>query len=326
MTGARVLPLRTAERFEEGLLRGLRLRPKSVPSSYLYDDEGSRLFRRIMQLPDYYLSRAELEILTGRAPELAAALTNRSVVVADLGAGDGSKTRVLLDALAGSCGELVYAPIDLSRGALAELGGEHLQHAPEIPLHPLCADFASGLLEVRRSYPGFTRLALLLGSNIGNFTRNGALALLGALSRSLGVGDLLLVGFDLLKDPEVLRRAYDDDQGLTAQFNLNVLLRMNRELGADFDVAAFRHYACFDPIGHAMESYLISTRDQAVTIGRESIRFFAWESLKTEISCKYREADVRSLARDAGLTPVAWFYDSERRFVDTLFRVEAESG
>jgi uncharacterized SAM-dependent methyltransferase len=192
-----------------------------------------------------------------------------------------------------------------------------------VTVQPLVASFEAGLREAGQRYPGHTRLALLLGSNIGNFPQPEALALLLDLQRALRRGDHLLIGFDLLKDPEVLQRAYADDQGVTAAFNLNLLERMNRELGADFDVAAFRHYARYDPGKQAMESYLLSTRDQLVRIGPECIGFSAWEAMQTEVSCKYRETDVLYLARSSGFTPVAWYYDGQRRFLDVLLRVVA---
>src|SRR5688572_24457929 len=171
MMEARVLPSASAPEVDltERVLAGLRQRPKRVPSSYFYDDEGSRLFRRIMQLPGYYLSRAELEILQAAAPRLAGTFAGQNLVVADLGAGDGSKTRVLLRALAGACRDICYAPIDISPGALGALERAHGPELSRVTLEPLVASFEAGLYEVGCRYPGHTRLALLLGSNIGNF-------------------------------------------------------------------------------------------------------------------------------------------------------------
>lgn len=331
MMGARILETFTAtsalaDGLEQRVLAGLRRRPKCLPCSYLYDDEGSRLFRLISELPEYYLGRAEREILEQAGPRLAGTLAGHSLLVADLGAGDGSKSRLVLRALHATCRELRYAPIDISTGALAELERLHRVELPEVALEPLATDFDTGLFEIGRRYPGWTRLALFLGSNIGNFPQDEALALMMGFRRSLQRGDYLLVGFDLLKDPEVLQRAYDDPQGVTAEFNLNLLRRMNRELGADFDVGAFRHYARFDPARQAMESYLLSTRDQLVRIGPECIGFSAWEPVLTEVSCKYRETDVLALARSAGFMPVAWYYDGERRFLDALLRADSLAG
>ena len=319
----RAPPITPPVPLREVVLAGLRQRPKRLPSSFFYDDEGSRLFRRIMELPGYYLSRAELEILTTAAPRLAGAFAGRSLVVADLGAGDGSKTRVLLQALAGVCPELCYAPIDISMGALDELGRQRGPELSGVELDPLVMTFEAGLREVGLRHPGHTRLGLLLGSNIGNFTHSEALLLLAELHRALRRGDHLLIGFDLLKDPELLQRAYADDEGVTAAFNLNLLARMNRELGADFDAGAFRHFARYDPGKQAMESFLLSTRDQLVRIGPECIGFSAWEAMQTEISCKYRETDVLYLARNSGFTPVGWYYDGQRRFLDVLLRADS---
>lgn len=303
------------------VMSGLRGRPKRLPSSYFYDEVGSRLFQRIMALPEYYVARAEAEILTEHAARIAGACGHRPLVLVDLGAGDGTKTRVLFDALVAACGDVRYMPVDVCAEALAELTTAHRRHHPRVPVTPFVGDYEEGLEAAGERFGGHTRLALFLGSNIGNLPPDDAAALLATWRRALRPGDRLLVGFDLLKDPDVLRAAYDDSEGVTEAFNLNLLTRMNRELGADFDLASFRHYAHLDPRRNAMESYLVSTRDQLVRVGGECIGFAAWEAVQTEVSCKYREADVVALARGAGLSPVGWHYDSRGWFLDALFRV-----
>jgi len=306
----------------EKVLAGLRRRPKQLPSAYFYDEEGSRLFRRIMALPEYYVTRAESEILTTHAVRIAAACASRRVTLVDLGAGDGTKTSVLLESLAVACTELVYAPVDICAEALTELEVAHARRHPQIPVASFVGDYAEGLAAVGKRFQDHVRVALFLGSNLGNLPPEEALALLGTWRRALRPGDLLLLGLDLMKDPELLQAAYDDAEGVTAAFNLNLLVRMNRELGADFDPSSFRHYARFDPRRNAMESYLVSTRDQLVRVGGECIGFAAWEAIQTEMSCKYRESDVEAFARTVGLSPVAWFYDSRRWFLDALLRAE----
>ncbi len=307
---------------DEKVLAGLRRRPKQLPSAYLYDEAGSRLFRRIMALPEYYVARVEAEILTEHAPRIAEACAGRRVALVDLGAGDGTKTSVLIDALAARCERLAYAPVDICAEALTELEAAHAARHPRVPVTSFAGDYAEGLAAVGERFHDHVRVALFLGSNIGNLPADEAAALLDTWRRVLRSGDYLLVGFDLVKDPVLLQAAYDDAQGVTAAFNLNLLVRMNRELGCDFDPACFRHYARFDPRRNAMESYIVSTRDQLVRVGDECIGFGAWEAIHTETSCKYREADVAAFARTAGLAPVGWFYDSRRWFLDALLRVD----
>lgn len=304
------------------VLEGLRRRPKELPSTYLYDEEGSRLFRRIMQLPEYYVARAEAEALHASAAHIATKCGGGRVVLVDLGAGDGSKTGILLDALAATCDEVAYAAVDICEQALGALRERHAARYPGIPVTSFAGDYAEGLAAVGERFPNHARLALFLGSSIGNLLPERAVALLATWRQALGPGQHLLVGFDLLKDPRLLQAAYDDSEGVTAAFNLNLLARMNRELASDFDGSLFRHHARFNPNRNAMESYLVSTRDQLVRVGSECIGFSAWEAIRTELSCKYREADVLTFARGAGFTTTGWYYDSRRWFLDALFRVD----
>lgn len=275
-----------------------------------------------MELPSYYLSRCEAEVLSRHATSIADQCGAEQLVVVDLGAGDGSKTRLLLDALSKTCAEVVYAPVDISADALETLGSGHRARYSALPFHPVVGDYATGIELVGKRYPNHRRLALFLGSNIGNLTHARAIALLRTWRASLRVGDLMLLGFDLVKDPEVLQRAYADPQGVTAAFNLNLLARMNRELGADFDLGAFRHFARFDAQRCAMESYLLSTRDQLVRVAGECIGFAAWEPIHTEISCKYRESDALAFARASGFSSLRCYYDENRYFLDALWRAE----
>lgn len=316
---------RDVEALKREVVEGLRRSPKRVSSSVLYDAEGSRLFQRIMGLPSYYLSRAEEEVLRVHARAMARRFSNERLSVVDLGAGDGSKTAILLRALGEVTSELVYAPVDVSRAALEGLERAHRERSPEIPLSLVEGDYTNGLAEVGERFPGHRRLALFLGSNIGNLEASDAARLLSTWRRALVPGDCLLLGFDLLKDPELLQRAYDDEQEITASFNMNLLQRLNRELGANFEPSAFRHLARYNPKLRAMESYLLSEREQDVTVAGERVHFAAWEAVQTEISCKYREEDVRAFAEQAGFRVSGWYYDSRRWFLDALFEV-AERG
>jgi dimethylhistidine N-methyltransferase len=313
------------EALARDVVAGLRRAPKRLSSSALYDAEGSRIFQRIMELPSYYLSRAEEEVFRTHAHSIASGFRGQRLSVVDLGAGDGSKTVLLLRALAEVAEEIVYLPVDVSRAALDDLEHAHRERLPEVAFSALEGDYLNGLAEAAARYPGHRRLALFLGSNIGNLEARDAVLLLSTWRRALCRGDQLLLGFDLLKDPEVLQRAYDDDEGVTAEFNRNLLRRLNRELDADFDVDAFRHLARYNPQIAAMESYLVSEREQQVQVAGERIHFMAWEAVQTEISCKYRELDVRTFAERAGFEPTGWYYDSRRWFLDALWRVDGAS-
>ncbi len=304
------------------VLAGLRRVPKRICSSALYDAEGSRIFQRIMELPSYYLSRAEEEVFRTHAHAIAHGFRGERVTVVDLGAGDGSKTVLLLRALSGVAKEVAYVPVDVSHAALEELERAHLERLPEMPFAAVEGDYLNGLAEAAERYPGRRRLALFLGSNIGNLEAFDAVNLLSTWRGALAPGDQLLLGFDLLKDPELLQRAYDDDEGITAEFNRNLLRRLNRELDADFDLDSFRHLARYNPQLGAMESYLVSERDQVVHVAGERVQFMAWEAIQTEVSCKYRERDVRSFAERSGFEPTGWYYDSRRWFLDALWRVD----
>lgn len=298
---------------------GLARSPKALPSVYFYDAAGSDLFSRIMELPEYYVTRVERAVLAQHAPSIVAAVRDAACDVIDLGAGDGIKTRILLEQLAG--GDVRYHPVDVSGRALEQACSSCARSWPTIPVLGVRADYIAGIAHLVRSAPWRTRLVLLLGSNIGNFTFEEAQAFFVRLHAALRPGDYLLCGFDLLKDPDVLQRAYDDASGVTARFNLNLLDRIARELDSDVDPAAFRHYARFAPVERAMESYLISTRQQSVRVGKLEYPFAAFEPIRTEISCKYHETDVRRFARRAGFIEVAHFQDERRWFLDALWRV-----
>ena len=300
---------------------GFARSPKSLPSVYFYDAAGSELFSRIMDLPEYYVTRVEREVLAQHAPAIVAAVRGTACDVIDLGAGDGLKTRILLEQLAG--GDVRYHPVDVSGRALEQACSACARSWPMIPVLGVRADYVAGISHLVRSAPRRTRLVLLLGSNIGNFTFEEAQAFFVRLRSVLRPGDYLLCGFDLLKDPDVMQRAYDDAAGVTARFNLNLLHRIASELGSDIDPTTFRHYARFAPVERAMESYLISMRQQRVRVGKLDYAFAAYEPIRTEISCKYHETDVRRFARRAGFDEVAHFHDQRRWFLDALWQVPA---
>ncbi len=310
-------------RFERDVHEGLGRTPKSLPSLYFYDERGSELFRRIMDLPEYYLTRAERSILESRGGEIAAPFARKPCDVVDLGAGDGAKTRILLHHLALARSNVRYVPIDVSEGALATVLDACALELPWLATAGIVAEYEAGIRWLSRSDAQRSRLVLFLGSNVGNLDDVRARGFFSSLYEALLPGDHVLVGFDLVKDVGVLHSAYDDTAGVTAEFNLNLLSRINRELGANFDVGAFRHYATFSPARRAMESYLLSRCRQTVRVARREYCFEAWEPIHTEISRKYYESDIHAFAEDAGFVPVGHFFDENELFVDALWRVES---
>ncbi|HEX3597481.1 MAG TPA: L-histidine N(alpha)-methyltransferase [Polyangiaceae bacterium] len=313
-------------RFERDVHDGLARVPKALPSLYFYDARGSDLFRRIMDLPEYYLTRAEREVLERHGRVIAELLAGRQCDVVDLGAGDGAKTRILLGHLARAGSDVRYLPVDVSDGALATVLDACAAELPWLPTEGVVAEYEAGIRWLSRRDANRSRLVLFLGSNVGNLDDVNARGFFSSLYEALLPGDHVLVGFDLVKDVRVMQPAYDDASGVTAEFNLNLLRRINRELGANFDENAFRHYATFSPSRRAMESYLLSCKAQKVRVGRREYAFEAWEPLHTEISRKYYESDVRGFAEDVGFVEVGHFFDERRLFVDALWRVGPAEG
>jgi L-histidine N-alpha-methyltransferase len=305
--------------FLSEVLAGLERRPRTLPSRWFYDARGSRLFQWITKLPDYYLTRVEREILARHGEELARPLAGRCVTVVDLGAGDGHKTRLVLDRLARVAAAVCYAPVDVSPAALDEAVRRVRVELPGVATAPRCATYAEALGQLSAE-PG-VKLVLFLGSSIGNLEPAEAGRFLARLRLALRPGDLCLVGFDLVKPLPLLARAYDDPQGVTRAFNLNLLARINRELGADFDLSGFQHRATWDPVRPAMESWLESTRRQRVRVGGRSFSFEPGERIHTEISCKYTAADVSAYAGAAGFAEVGRFADAAGWFADALWQV-----
>lgn len=302
-------------------LAGLSRRPRRLPSHLFYDDAGSRLFQWITRLPDYYPTRVEREILERSGAAVAAPFAGRAVTLVDLGAGDGHKTRIVVEHLARARARVTYAPVDVSRAALEAAADRMRDAGGGLRVAPVLARYGPGVRRAAALEPGAARLVLFLGSSIGNLEHAVARAFLRALRAALAPGDRVLVGFDLVKDLAVLRRAYDDPQGVTRAFNLNLLARLNRECGADFDPSGFRHVATYDPVRPAMESWLESARDQVVHLAGRALAFAAGERIHTEISCKYTREAVAALAAGAGFAEEAHLVDARGWFADALWTV-----
>jgi len=294
-----------ATEVEEGLLN----RPKTLPCKLFYDSAGSILFEEITRLPEYYLTRAELAILHASAAEIANA-AGSGITVVELGSGTAVKTCTLLHGISRRQMRVPYFPVDISPAALNLARQRVEEECFQVSVHPVIADFSEGFTFLRR-IPG-RKLVLYLGSSIGNFDPEPAVQMLSQIREQLSAGDSVLLGTDLVKSESVLVPAYDDAQGITAQFNKNILRRLNRELGADFDLEFFRHIAIWNPQQSRMEIYLQSLRPQIVNLKLLSlrVRFAADERIHTENSYKYTLTMVQDLLAAAGFKLArTWFDD-----------------
>jgi len=279
----------------EDALQGFTATPKRLPSKYLYDAEGSRLFEAICELPGYHVTRAEFALLGSVAGEIAAALP-RDTLLVEFGSGASVKTRLLLDAAPWISG---YVPIDISATAVEQAAREVARDYPGLTVHPLIGDFSSGLrLPLRDA--GTTAVGYFPGSTIGNFAPDEASAFLRSARTLLGKDARFILGADHLRDPHLLVPAYDDPQGVTAAFNLNLLTRLNRECAADFVLERFAHRVVWNAGPGRMEMHLVSLAAQVVTLGGVSIPFAAGETVHTESSYKYLPEDLEQLAETAG--------------------------
>lgn len=304
------------------LQKGLSADPKYIPSKFFYDRVGGQIFQLIMRMPEYYLTNCEYEILSLQKREILEALNpnKEGFELIEFGAGDGFKTKVLLDYLGQEKIPFKYIPIDISEEAALELAYDIHKKLPHVSVEPKIKDYFSALQEIKQS-SSKKKVILFLGSNIGNFVHQGAVYFLGQLASLLKKEDKLLIGFDLKKDPQTIRRAYNDSLGYTKAFNLNLLNRFNRELDAHFDPNFFDFYAAYDPISGGVNSYLISLKKQTVRINafNQNFNFDLWEAIHTELSQKYDFEMIESLADQAGFVIEKKFLDCKGYFVDCLF-------
>jgi dimethylhistidine N-methyltransferase len=293
----------------DDVVRGLLGSPKTLPPKLFYDDAGAALFEQICTLPEYYLTRTELAILHARVGEIAALAGPRCALV-EYGSGAGVKVRRLLDALDRPA---AYVPIDVSRHQLARVSSQLSADYPSIVVRPVCADYTAPVA-LPALPAGTRRLAFFPGSTIGNFHPTEAAAFLRRVRNTVGPGGALVLGVDRRKPAPVLDAAYDDTAGVTAAFNRNILVRLNRELGADFDVATFTHCAFFNAEASRVEMHLVSTTRQRVRVAGREIAFRAGESIWTESSYKYDRPRVEQLVSSAGFRLTRLWTDAQGRF------------
>ncbi|MCR6639154.1 MAG: L-histidine N(alpha)-methyltransferase [Sporocytophaga sp.] len=310
------------ENFAEDLIKGLSSIPKYLPSRYLYDDKGDALFQKIMKLEEYYVTRAEFQILQNNKEDLLDYFIhyNKPFDLIELGAGDGLKTRILLKFLMDKKAAFQYIPVDISENILRLLSSELHREFPDLILNPLCNDYFGAMSELRR-FEGKRKVVLFMGGNIGNFSQEESLSFYAELSRCLVPGDLVLTGFDLKKDPRLILKAYDDSEGITAEFNLNLLQRINKEFAGDFKTKNFMHFPYYDPETGECKSFLVSSINQSVRLKALdlTIGFKAWESVQTEVSKKYSEKEIEELADHTGFARIHNFYDDHKYFTDSLW-------
>ncbi len=297
-----------ADRFLDDVLAGLAAAPKALPPKYFYDARGCALFEAICELPEYYPTRVELALMAEHAPAMAAQLPSGCMLI-EFGSGASRKTETLLRTLRPDA----YMPVDIAievlRDSTARLAGQF----PQLPIIAVCADYMQPL-QVPAQLPGKRRVIYFPGSTIGNLTPEEALEFLRRGGKLAGAGGAMLIGVDLKKDPQVLHAAYNDAQGVTAEFNLNLLRRINRELAADFDLDYFHHIAFYNAVASRIEMHLESVRAQAVTVSGRTFAFAAGERIHTENSYKYSVAEFQRLAQDAGFRPQQVWVDPEQRF------------
>jgi dimethylhistidine N-methyltransferase len=292
------------------VLSGLALPQKALPPKYFYDARGSELFEAICDLPEYYPTRTELAMMQADAAAMARFLGSDCMLI-EYGAGSGRKTRVLIEALA----PMAYVAIDISREQLRSAVKELAKMFPSVKMVGVCADYSRPIALPEIDNVGARRRAIYFpGSTIGNFTRDEALAFLVNARALAGAGGAMLVGVDIKKDAALLNAAYNDTQGVTAEFNLNVLHRINNELGANFDTDAFRHSAFYDPVKGRIEMHLESKCEQSVLIAGRDFGFRAGETIHTENSCKYSVEEFQRLAQNAGFCPEYCWVDPGQLF------------
>lgn len=308
--------------FAIDVLTGLCSQPKQLSAKYFYDDAGSELFQKITQHDDYYPTRTEFDILSAIKHDLPALFGAEELDIIELGAGDGHKSKLLLDGFLAHGKRINFYPIDISEKAL-QLMQANIRNQDLLNVHGVVGDYFDGLQYIKHQSNN-PALVLFLGSNIGNFDRSQNQGFLRKLWNSLQHGDHALIGFDLKKDIATLTRAYNDSSGFTRDFNLNLLKRINSELGGNFDLSKFQHFGSYNPILGAMESFLVATEDQDVYISsiQRSFHFSAFEPMHLEYSFKFLTSDVDYLSNQTGFEVVEHFTDPKDYFLDSLWRVE----
>ncbi|WP_323757432.1 L-histidine N(alpha)-methyltransferase [Roseivirga sp.] len=308
--------------FAKDIHSGLSSNPKCLSSKYFYDETGDQLFQTIMGLEEYYLTRSEFEIFDQQKKEILKSFLGEdtSFNLVELGAGDGTKTKVLLKYFVSQGVDFSYSPIDISQHVLDVLSEDLGESIPKLQVNAIQGDYFDALAKLNENH--FQKeVVLFLGSNIGNFSNGSAPKFLTRLGDNLSTGDLLFIGFDLMKDPNVILSAYNDKLGVTKEFNINLLRRINKELGANFDLEGYEHFPTYNPITGETKSHLVSNKAQEVFIKAtgETYSFDAWEAIHTEVSQKYSLKMIHQFAEQAGFKVIKNFTDKNNFYVDALW-------
>lgn len=310
-------------KFLSDVLKGLRSSPKYLFSKYFYDQKGDELFQKIMATDDYYLTNCEMEIFSKQTAAIADSVLKDDPVldVIEFGAGDATKSTFLLKELVKRDAISTYFPVDISKNIIDFLKKKLPDEIPQLNIHGLNGEYLQMLSQTNK-FSTKRKLVLFLGANIGNFKFDEMPQFCKKLRGYLSENDMVLIGFDLKKDPRKILSAYDDKEGFTSLFNLNLLRRINHELNGDFNLKKFQHYATYDPENGACKSYLVSLIKQQVCIAGEVINFEENETIFMEISQKYSMKQIDETAIACGFTPFAYFLDSKKYFVDVIWRVK----
>lgn len=321
----KTMPYTTFESaFKQDVYQGLTSFPKYLFSKYIYDEKGDKIFQQIMEMPEYYLTACEFEILKEHAASIADSFNSDSGFdLIELGAGDGKKTKVLLRYLNQRKYDFRYLPVDISQSVLAELQQSLKEELPGVQVEPQQGTYFK-TLEKLADYNTRKKVIMMLGSNIGNLLHEKAIDFLKNIRKAMNKEDMLFMGFDQKKHPKKILDAYNDPAGITEAFNKNLLVRINRELNADFDPDSFLHWETYDPETGTAKSFLVSKIEQEVKInGLDlTIHFQAWESIHTEISQKYDDHVVQWLAEEAGLRIDGIFTDDEKYYKNYIFKLK----
>ena len=312
----------TQNNFKKDVYSGLKSKPKSLSSKYFYDEKGDALFQKIMACDDYYLTNADNEVFSQQTTDLSNALNinNEPFDVLELGAGDATKSTYLLKEWQNAGVDFTYYPIDISSSMIDYLNVEMPKRIPNLKVNGLAGEYLEQVREANRISKR-RKVVLFLGSSIGNFELHEAHNFLRNLYEELNEEDIVLVGFDLKKNPHQILKAYNDSQGITRDFNLNLLTRINRELGADFEVSQFEHFPIYNPLTGACRSFLISQKQQDVTFPDGTvIDFQPYEAIDMELSQKFSIEDIDTIAMRIGFQNLPYFFDAKGYYCNAIWK------
>ncbi len=311
------------DQYTQEIVDGLTAKNKYLSSKLFYDKKGLELFSEIMRLPEYYLVNSEVEILNSYSDKILSHFSESpSFNIIDLGAGNALKTQVLLNEVIHEHVMVKYQPIDIDEKSLIALSNELQKQFPKLNIEPKCGNYFEIINDLKQI--NTPKLVLFLGSSIGNYKTTDVNEFLTSLHQSLNRGDKLLIGFDLIKNPDMILNAYNDKKGITKEFNFNMLKRLNKEFDANFDLNHFIHYPIYDPINFVAQSFLVSTKYQKVSLKKLSldIELHAWEPIHTESSQKYSTQMIEEFAVHNNFKIIDQYHDAKHYFVDSLWEVE----